>query len=923
MAKATQKGRLLSIITGLGEDYLLIDNLTVTEGLSQLFTIDVELLFDEEGKSSLEKPTVLDVKSILGQAATISFTQNVITQQDQSSRFFNGIFKSIRFTGRTNYFSTYEATIVPQVWELTQIVQSRIFQQKSVKDILSQVFSGYQIKFELQETYEPRNYCVQYNETDFDFASRLMEEEGISYYFEFSSTAETMIITDNYQSPKDCPDKADLGIHNEVVTGKSLESAVKSWLVDYKLQSGKVTYWDYNFQVPKRKLEAQEISGSEIKVNQDLEVYQYPGGYARKYDGISKSGSEQAGELAKIDKDNRKTVKKRIEALDSEFLVFSGTSDCCTLTAGHRFRLKNHVNGDYNAPYILTTVKHHASQYPPYVASTENREIIVYHNKFTCILHGAGKPQFRPLQKTPKPIIYGSQTAFVVGVSGEEIYTDKYGRVKVQFHWDRYGQDNESSSCWVRIAQSLAGNKWGAMFIPRIGMEVIVNFLEGNPDQPIITGCVYNDATMPPYTLPDEKTKSTLKTNSSKGGGGFNEFRIEDKKGSEQIFLHGEKNLDVRIKNDAKEIIKKDRHLIVEGSQYEKVKTDKHLTVTGNHSEKIDGEFGLKVGMNIQEKAGMKIASDAGTEIHLKAGMKVVIEAGVQLSLKVGGNFIDINPAGVFIKGTMVMINSGGSAGSGGGSSPNPPTAPQEADTANPGDRIAPPQLPPPTTPRSRSQKSAAMKKAANNGVPFVALNSPKPGNKNLEKAITKLGKEAAKTVSKLGEKAEKALTEVGKAVSKAPSEVKSKVKEVESKLKQAVGKVKDTLNDGVSKLKEVAEEGKEALNKVNKEAKDKLKEVEKVFDKGKEELEKVGEKVAEKAEEGKKALKEAQQKAAEVKKEAQEKVTEAKQAVEEKAAEARQAVEEKAAEVEKAFADKKEEFSQGLDNLKDKFNPF
>jgi type VI secretion system secreted protein VgrG len=247
-----------------------------------------------------------------------------------------------------------------------------------------------------------------------------------------------------------------------------------------------------------------------------------------------------------------------------------------------------------------------------------------------------------------------------VGKSGEEIWVDKYGRVKVQFHWDREGKWDENSSCWVRVAQNWAGKRWGAIFIPRIGQEVIIDFLEGDPDQPIITGRVYNAEEMPPYTLPDEQTKSTIKTNSSKGGSGFNEIRFEDKKGSEQIFIHGEKDVDIRIKNDEKEWIGNDRHVIVQN----------------DHMEKIANNMSIQIGNNLDEKSGMKFAHEAGMEIHLKAGMKVIIEA-TQVSLKGAGGFVDVGPAGVTIQGTMVLINSGGAAGVGSGASPKDP---KEAD---------------------------------------------------------------------------------------------------------------------------------------------------------------------------------------------------------------------------------------------------
>src|SRR4029079_1505199 len=234
------------------------------------------------------------------------------------------------------------------------------------------------------------------------------------------------------------------------------------------------------------------------------------------------------------------------------------------------------------------------------------------------------------------------------------------------------------------------------MFIPRIGMEVLVHFLEGDPDQPIVTGCVYNPQTMPPYTLPDEKTKSTIKSNSSKGGGGFNEFRIEDKKGSEQIFIHAEKNEDIRVKNDCMEWVGRDRHLIAKRDQIEKVERNKELLVRGDQTEKVDGNVHLKVGSSKEQKIGTKFAVDSGTEIHLKAGMTTVIEPGASLTLKVGGNFVNINPGGIFIKGTMVMLNSGGAAGSGSGASPGTPKDPVEADKADAGIAIERRSAPPP-----------------------------------------------------------------------------------------------------------------------------------------------------------------------------------------------------------------------------------
>lgn len=706
----TQDGRLLSISTPLGKDYLLLQRMKVTEGISELFRIDVELLREEDQPG--HAATEVDVNALLGQSVTIG-----VDQRDGTARIFNGIVQQFSQGNRDVRFSKYFATIVPAVWVLTQKVQSRIFQQISVPDILRKIFTGFEVTYEIQGTFFPRNFCVQYHESDFDFASRLMEEEGIFYYFEHTGGTHKMIIANTPQSHRETPGKSRIPCFIDVTRIEDWVSSIAMWRLDYQLQSGKVTLWDHNFELPHKRLDVEKPSRFNVGGNQKLEIYEYPGGYARKFDGIDKSGGVQSAELQKIFEDNQRTVQNRVDELDAQYKVANGMSDCAMFSAGFRFELFNHPNDTMNGNYVLTNVSHEAQQSPAY---TSEEEIAgAYGNGFSCIAHGGGKPPFRPIQRTPKPVLHGSQTATVVGPAGEEIFTDKYGRVKVQFHWDREGKSDAGSSCWMRVAQGWAGNRWGTMFIPRIGMEVIVHFIEGDPDRPIITGCVYNPEAMPPYTLPDEKTKMTIKSYSSKGGGGFNEFRFEDKKGSEQIFMHGEKNLDIRIKEDAMETIKRDRHLIVDRNQKEQVKGDKHLKVNGNHNEKIDGTMSLNAGSNILEKAGMKFAVDAGTEIHLKSGTTLTVETGTNLTLKVGGNFININPAGIFIKGMMVMLNSGGAAGSGSGCNPTAPEMPKEADTANPGDRINPLPARAPVAPTIFSQAAQALLNSAKEGTPF------------------------------------------------------------------------------------------------------------------------------------------------------------------------------------------------------------
>jgi len=711
----TQDKRLLAINTPLGKDFLLLNKISGTEGLSGLYYFDLDLLH-EENESDFQSTTI-DPGSLIGHGVRIT-----IDQRDGTHREITGIVSQFAQGARDTRFSFYSARVVPHVWVLTQKFQSRIFQNLSVPDILRIVFSGFDVSWEVQGHTQRRNYCVQYRESDFDFASRLMEEEGIYYYFEHDDGRHKMVIANTPQSHRDCPSKHEIPYFVNVTdTEQDFISTIDTWHTAHKLQTGTVTLWDYNFQLPTRKLDQTEASRFEFGDNKKLELYDYPGGYARKYDGLDAAGQPQASGLNDVETDKSDTVRNQMESLDGEVRVINGRGDCSAMTGGFRFSLIQHPNTTENGRHVITSITHDAEQTPSYVSD----DVIErpYVNTFTCILLGPGKPPFRPPKKTAKPIIHGGQTAVVVGPAGEEIFTDKYGRVKVQFHWDREGQMNETSSCWVRVSQPWAGNKWGGIFLPRVGMEVVVHFMDGDPDCPLITGTVYNPLAMPPYTLPDEKTKSTIKSNSTKGGGGFNEFRFEDKKGSEQIFVHAEKNQDVRVKNDSLEFIANDRHLIIANEQFELVKRDKHLKVKGDHNEKIDGSISINAGMDIEEKAGTKFAVDAGTEIHLKSGTTLTLETSTSLTLKVGGNFININAGGIFISGTMVMINSGGAAGSGSGSNPEAPKEAKEADKAEPGNTPQlPPRTHPPAKPEFKTPAALVLINAAANGTPFCEI---------------------------------------------------------------------------------------------------------------------------------------------------------------------------------------------------------
>ena len=715
MGKATQDGRLLKLATPLGKDKLLADNFSCTEAISELYEITVEMLYEEDFED-VYKFTELDMTKIMGQRGVLE-----VVQEDGGGRLFAGIFRQFANIGREKMFSKYRGTIVPHVWTLTQKSGNKVFQHISVPDILREVLDGFEFRLELQRQYEKRNYCVQYQESDFDFISRLMEEEGIYYYFEHTAETEIMVLRDNYKNPEDCPGKAEIPVFDAEQLGSSQwESSIGDFFFDHELSSGKYTFWDHNFQLPTKKLDTETQSRFNIGNNRELEVFKYPGGYARKYDGIDKTGGSQEGELQHIFTDNKNTAETQMLSMDSDHKIMHAISNCASLTAGYRYRVVKHPNDDTNGAYILTKIEHNASQHPAYVLGTDSGES--YKAKISCIPHGSGQPEFKPALKTPKPTITGSQTAYVVGPAGEEIFTDKYGRVKVQFHWDRHGKMDAGSSCWMRVQQPWAGNKFGTMFIPRVGMEVVVGFLNGDPDQPYIIGALYNPQTMPPYELPAEKTKATIKTDSSKGGGGFNELRFEDKKDEEQIFIHGEKDLDVRIKNDAKEFIGNDRHLIIKKKQFEEVKEDKHLKVKGNHNEEVVGTTSLTT-QNLQQKVKQNFALQADSEAHLKGNSNLVLESNTSVTIKAGGSFIQLSSAGIFIKGTMVYINSGGAAGSGMGVSATGPEEPKEADNAEAGTTVEAKKAPPPPKPdKVTTPMAAVLSDASSEGTPFCAV---------------------------------------------------------------------------------------------------------------------------------------------------------------------------------------------------------
>ncbi|CAN5846010.1 type VI secretion system spike protein VgrG1b [soil metagenome] len=656
----TQEGRLLKLTTPLGDDVLLIKRLRASEGLNQLFQFELDILHDHDTAMS-DEPMIADVSQLLGQPMTVSIEQN-----DGTQRHFNGICARFHQGNRKDRYTKYHAVLVPQIWLLTQKNQSRIFQHISVPDILKEVFQGFDIAYEIQGTFEPRNYCVQYRESDFDFASRLMEEEGIYYYFEHTSGSHRMIVANMPTSHRLCLSRSTLPFHLVVGTEEGWIASVLSWNIAHQLRTGKYSLWDHNFELPTSNLEAEQLSRFNIGGNQNLEHYDFPGEYAKRFDGIDKSGGDQTDRLNKVFEDRRRVAEIRQQEIDVVYKTIKGSSDSCALTAGYRFELSDHPVSENNSFHVLVSVQIEAVQSPGYASD----DVVgnPYMASFSCIPY-ADNPQkapFRPLRKTPKPVVQGTQTAIVVGPAGEEIFTDKYGRVKVQFYWDRHGQMDAGSSCWIRVGTLWAGKQWGVIHIPRIGQEVIVDFLEGDPEQPIIVGSVYNPETMPPYELPDNKTQSGVKSRSSKEGSpsNFNEFRFEDKKGSEDIYLHAEKNWTIMVENDKNQTVGHNETLTVKNDRTKIVKRDEKNTIGRDYVHDVIGESTNSVGKNKKtsvaldenHNVGKKYTLAATNEIN-ESSMKIEISAGTELILNGPGGQIKIDASGVTITGVLVKIN--------------------------------------------------------------------------------------------------------------------------------------------------------------------------------------------------------------------------------------------------------------------------
>ncbi len=538
--KYQQADRSMTVTTPLGPDVLLLVGFTGHEAISQPFSFELDLAAHDQTKVIFEK--------LLGHKVTVN-----LAVPGGQKRYFSGICTSLTQGMRDIDHTAFQMEIAPHLWLLTLRSRSRIFQNESVPNILKKVLEVPDVVFELEGTFHPRPYCVQYRETDFNFASRLMEEEGISYYFKHTADNHQMVVSNKGAFPELEPRELTL----QAVEGSHVqEERISRWQKQQQLRSVKVTLRDHHFQVPRKSLETSEEIQVDVAVGKvthklrigdadSLEVYDSPGEYAHRFDALDRAGTERPEELQELLRDNARTARIRMQQEAAEAIVIKGSSRYRHLASGRTFALKEQVVVPYvgsssdDGKYVLTTVSHTGRLSGSYRSGAVQE--FHYDNSFTCV--PAALP-YRPRRSTPKPVITSTQTAVVAGPKGEEVYTDKYGRIKVQFHWDREGKHDSDSSCWVRVSQISAGKEWGGIQIPRVGQEVVVAFDEGDPDRPIVVGSVYNADNLPPFKLPEERFKSGIKTSSQKGKpGNYSGLGFDDRHGKEETHLHSEQHM--------------------------------------------------------------------------------------------------------------------------------------------------------------------------------------------------------------------------------------------------------------------------------------------------------------------------------------------------------------------------------------------
>lgn len=590
-----QDNRSVKIATALADNTLVLASMSGTEQLSHLFNYTVEAISDDQA---------IDLDSLTGSDITVE-----LELPQGEHRYFHGFIAQCSHTESTQEHARYELVVRPWLWFLTRTTDCRIFQELAIPDIIQQILdeevtSDYELR--LTGNYEPWTYCVQYRETDFNFVSRLMEQEGIYYFFEHKDGSHTLILSDSFSAHESVENYADVPYYPVSSDQERERDHISHWEVRQILQSGAFATEDFNFEDPKSNLLVRRTApGNHVQA--DYEIYDYPGEFPLRASGETVAGF-------------------RMEEIQAQHNIVVGGGTAQGLNAGFLFSLTGAAREDQNKEYLIT--ESHCSFHLDNYESDGSNGL-----GFNCQIVAIPSSQpFRARRVTPKPVVQGPQTAIVVGPSGEEIWTDQYGRVKLQFHWDRYGQSDEASSCWVRVSQIWAGQGWGAMHIPRIGHEVIVEFLEGDPDRPIITGRVYNGDNGVPYDLPANATQSGMKSRSSKSGSGanFNEIRMEDKKGSEELYVHAEKDQNNVVENDETTSVGHDRS--------ETVGNDETISIGNDRKEDVGNDETISIGNNRQEDVGNDETIAIGNNRSETVGVDESINIGSNQSITIGNN---------------------------------------------------------------------------------------------------------------------------------------------------------------------------------------------------------------------------------------------------------------------------------------------
>ena len=629
----------LSVSTALAADTFLLSNVQGTEGISELFRFTLTM---HSSSSDLKGADVI------GKPATVTFTA-----QDDLKRHVSGIVSRFTYMGTHADFAIYTAEIVPSLWLLTLGKDRVIYQNMTAPEIVSAVLKEFGITFELSlsGTYALREYCVHYDESAFEFISRLLEDEGIFYYFEHSEGAHKMVMADSNTTFAPCTNAATLYMRENTSNLGDI-NALQRFEQNERLVIKTHAVDDYNYLTPSTDLFA-KVDGK--TVNRSLD-YEYPGRYLTVSEGAA-----------------RASIRVQEHQADRE--LGTGESRCPHLVPGSRFALEDHPRSELNADHIVRGVQHFA-------------DLEKYQNSLETAPHGV---RYRPLRKTRRPVVMGNHTAKVVGPPGEEIWTDQHGRIKVQFPWDRVGKQDDKSSCWIRVSQIWAGQGWGALYLPRIGQEVLVSYLDGDPDRPLVTGSVYNAEQTTPIALPGKSSQSTIRSRSTKKGTAGNEMRFEDKKDSEELYMHAQKDMLVEVENDLTTtvIAGDESHTVKKGNRVVKVDTGNEthsvkgtraLTVTGNEThtnqanftQKVTGNYELKVtgnlvidvtgtimiksAVSVDVKAGTSLTNNAGTMLTNKAGAKMANEAPL-IDSKASGMH-SVEAGGILtLKGSLVKIN--------------------------------------------------------------------------------------------------------------------------------------------------------------------------------------------------------------------------------------------------------------------------